>query len=105
MFCGVIPSMNFTETATIHLPADTVFDLMAERIEVLVPHLPNVASTFARRRGGSGSLPHDNAAIVASGPDLPPLQALRPEMMQWLDASVWDTSDYSETWKVECWVD
>ena len=96
--------MRFRENATIHLPADAVFALMAERVEVLVPHLPNVASIRTESRTSAGSLRTTTRRLWRALPGHLPRAFrpfMRPEMMQWIDTSVWDRGDYSETWTVE----
>lgn len=96
--------MKFEEHATIHLPADAVFGLMAERVEVLVPFLPNVASIRTESRSGVGRVKTRTKRLWRALPGHLPRAFrpfLRPEMMQWIDTSLWDPSDYSETWTVE----
>ena len=96
--------MRFQETATIALPADRVFALVADQVESLVPFLPNVASirTDAREARESGRILTRRAwqALPGSLPTaLRPF--FRPEMMRWTDISLWDQASYSETWHLE----
>ena len=96
--------MKFQEHQKVSLPAERVFELVAERVDELVPFLPNVASITTLEVEKQG--PHRTATrrVWQALPGTLPRAFrpfLRPEMMRWTDISVWDRSDFSETWHLE----
>ena len=95
--------MYFSETAVIALPAPDVFTLMADNVESLVPHLPNIVSIRTDAAERKDQMVSITTRVWQALPGHLP-RAFRPflsaEMMRWTDHSVWDASDFSETWTV-----
>ena len=95
--------MKFQETAVIALPAPDVFALMAERVEELVPFLPNIDSIRTEALEKKDKLRTITTRLWQALPGHLP-RAFRPflsaEMMSWTDHSTWDASDFSEVWNV-----
>ena len=96
--------MKFQEHARVSLPAERVFELVAERVEDLVPFLPNVASIRTQAQERRDAFRTKTRRIWQALPGTLPRAFrpfLRPEMMRWTDISLWDSSDFSETWHLE----
>ena len=94
--------MRFNVTATVSHPPEVVLETMIERMEEIVPFLPNVARittlSSARRRGGAiaierrweGSLDGIPAALR---------HFVSPEWAAWIDSALWTPAQYKVEWR------
>jgi hypothetical protein len=94
--------MEFNATATVGHPPEVVLETMIERMEEIVPFLPNVASittlSTAKRRGGAiaierrweGSLDGVPAALR---------RFVSPQWAAWIDSALWTPAQYKVEWK------
>ena len=94
--------MRFNVTAAVSHPPEVVLETMIERMEEIVPFLPNVARittlSSARRRGGSiaierrweGSLDGIPAALR---------RFVSLQWAAWIDSALWTPAQYKVEWR------
>jgi len=95
--------MNFQTEDTIAHPAETVLEIMIERIEAIVPYLPNIERIDTLE---VKPLRNGRQRIIrrwqANRDQLPP--ALRPfistDWLAWIDDAVWIPSEYKVDWSL-----
>lgn len=95
--------MEFTKSSKVSHPAKLILDLMIDRMEEIVPFLPNVESIELRERK---ELPGGRIRIVrhwqGAASNVP--SALRPfvskEALGWIDTAVWAPAEYKVDWEM-----
>jgi len=95
--------MNFQKEDTIAHPAETVLEVMIQRIEAIVPYLPNVESIETLEMK---PLRNGRQRIIrrwrASRDQIP--AALRPfistEWLSWIDDALWIPAEYKVNWSL-----
>lgn len=95
--------MEFTKSSKVSHPAKLILDLMIDRMEEIVPFLPNVESIELRERE---ELPGGRIRIVrhwqGAASNVP--SALRPfvskEALGWIDTAVWTPAEYKVDWEM-----
>ena len=93
--------MKFSKTSKVSHPAQKILELMIDRMEEIVPFLPNVEAIELRERE---ELPGGRIRIVrhwqGAASNVP--AALRPfvsqEMLGWIDTALWDPAAYKVDW-------
>jgi hypothetical protein len=93
--------LDFQQEDSIAHPADVVLDIMIQRMEAIVPFLPNVEriDTLERKRLRDGS--HRVVRRWQAGSDNLPA-ALRtfvsPEWLMWIDTALWIPAEHKVDW-------
>ena len=93
--------MDFEETSLVPHPASTVLDLLIERMEAIVPFLPNIQRIDLVERT---PLPDGRLRIVRrwqGSADAVPrvLQPfLSPSLLAWIDTAVWTPAAWRVDW-------
>ena len=95
--------MNFQKEDTIAHPADLVLEIMMQRIEAIVPYLPNIEriDTLEKKASRDG-----RQRVIrrwqASKDNLP--ATLRPfisnEWLAWIDTALWTPAEYKVDWSL-----
>lgn len=93
--------MQFAKTSKVSHPAAPILALMIDRMEEIVPFLPNIESIEQTERS---ELPDGRIRIVrhwqGAASNVP--SALRPfvskEMMGWVDSAVWVPAEFKVDW-------
>lgn len=93
--------MRFSKTSRVSHPAPPILDLVMNRMEEIVPFLPNIESITLRERE---ELPDGRLRIVrywqGTADNLP--AALRPfiskEQLGWIDTALWEPKEYKVDW-------
>jgi len=96
--------MRFEQRSRVAHPADVVFPIMVERMEDLVPYMPNVESietrAFERQADGSVSTVRRWQGTAKSVPGI-----LRPfvtrNSLAWMDFATWYPAEYKVEWRIE----
>ena len=100
---GAHHRMNFHKEDTIAHPADLVLDIMIQRIEAIVPYLPNIEriDTLETKHLRDGRQ-HLIRRWQASSDKLP--KTLRPfistEWLAWIDDALWSPAEYKVDWSL-----
>ena len=95
--------MEFSKSSKVSHPARLILDLMIDRMEDVVPFLPNIESIEQRERE---DLPDGRIRIVrhwqGAASNVP--AALRPfvsrEAMGWIDTALWSPAEYKVDWQM-----
>jgi len=95
--------MRFEKTSKVSQPAERILDLMINRMEEIVPFLPNVERIEQRERE---ELADGRIRIVrhwqGAASNVP--AALRPfvseEMLGWIDTALWTPAKYKVDWEM-----
>jgi hypothetical protein len=94
-------AMHFEKTSKISHPASAVLDTMIERMEAIVPFLPNIESIETQKkqklRDGRVRIERRWQGTSDSAP-----AAVRPflsrDLMAWIDRALWTPADYKVEW-------
>jgi len=94
--------MRFESRQIIPFPLEDVFRLIRDRLQELVPYLPNVKKidTESRQQVGNGQIRlvnrwHGKGEIPKVAQKL-----VQPEKLAWLDTAVWDENDRTCRWEI-----
>ena len=95
--------MHFEETSAVSHPASDVLETMIERMEEIVPFMPNVAKIETAERGilddGRERIVRHWTGSVESVPS-----ALQPffseELASWIDTALWTAEEYKVEWSL-----
>lgn len=95
--------MEFEKTSRVSHPAKRILELMIDRMDEIVPFLPNVESIEERERE---ELPGGRIRIVrywqGAASNVP--SAIRPfvskEVMGWIDTAIWTPAEYKVDWEM-----
>jgi len=95
--------MKFNKSNKVSHPAAAILDLMINRMEEIVPFLPNVEGIELRERE---DLPDGRIRIVrhwqgaASNVPAPLRPFVSTEMLGWTDTALWHPSEYKVEWEM-----
>jgi len=86
----------------IHHPRDVVYVAYRDRLEDLVPYLPNVDVVKVLRSEREGTELHVTNRWTASAP-IPGIarKVIKPEMLSWRDFAVWRDEAWCCDWRIE----
>lgn len=95
--------MQFQSSQVIPFPVDEVFVLVRDRLQELVPYLPNVVKivTESREERDENNLGVLNRWYGKA--DIPKAVAklIDPDKIAWLDTAVWDSAEKTCRWEIE----
>ena len=83
-------------------PRQTVYVTYRDRLEDLVPYLPNIDEVEVLESERDGSELHVTNRWTASAP-IPKIarRVIRPEMLSWRDFAVWHDDEWCCEWQIE----
>ncbi|MCX8071014.1 MAG: hypothetical protein N3C12_00995 [Candidatus Binatia bacterium] len=96
--------MEFFRETKVHHPAARLLEVMIERMEDIVPFLPNIAAietlSAKKHRDGTWEIARRWEAKAEQVPKL--VQPfLSRELLQWLDHALWVPKEYKVEWRQE----
>ncbi|GBD27575.1 hypothetical protein HRbin30_02926 [bacterium HR30] len=96
--------MEFCRETKVHYPAALLLETMIERMEEIVPFLPNIASietlTKKKHRDGTWEIVRRWEARAEQVPSVA-RRFLSAELLQWLDYALWVPAEYKVEWRQE----
>jgi len=95
--------MQFTSSQVIPFPVDEVFVLVRDRLQDLVPYLPNVVKIVLESRQESDGRVVSVRNRWYGKADIPRAvgKLVDPEKIAWVDIATWDSEEKSCRWEIQ----
>jgi len=95
--------MKFQSSQEIPFPVEEVFVLVRDRLQDLVPHMPNVKKIVTESRDEADGQTVRLVNRWFGKAEIPKAveKMIDPEKIAWLDTATWDTGQKSCTWEIK----